>query len=100
MKVFSSKVVLVTGSSGLGEATAMEFAKHGATVIIAARRIKQSQQVVQQIHDRGGEAHFIQTDVSRAADIENMVTATMTKYGRLDCAVNNAGIVGPRFTRR
>ena len=100
MKNLAGKVVLVTGgSSGLGEAAAVKFAEEGARVVIAARRVDQSKQVVQRIIDSGGEAHFVQADVSRAADVENMVKAAMEKFGRLDCAVNNAGIAGPRLTQ-
>ena len=99
MKLFEGKVALVTGgSSGLGEATAVRFAEEGAKVVIAARRAEQSSEVVRRINAAGAEAHFVQTDVSRAADVEHMVKATLEKFGRLDCAVNNAGVVGPRFT--
>jgi NAD(P)-dependent dehydrogenase (short-subunit alcohol dehydrogenase family) len=96
---FAGKVVLVTGgSSGLGEATALEFASEGAKVVIGARRAEQSAEVVKRIAAAGGEAHFVQADMSRAADVENLVRETVKKFGRLDCAVNNAGISGPRFT--
>lgn len=96
---FEGRVALVTGgSSGLGEATALKFAGAGAKVVIAARRVDQSEAVVRQIADQGGEAHFVQADVSRAADAEHMVRETVKKFGRLDCAVNNAGISGPRYT--
>ena len=96
---FAGKVALVTGgSSGLGAAAALKFAAEGARVVIAARRAEQSAQVVQKIIAAGGAAHFVQADVSRAADVERMVKAAVEKFGRLDCAVNNAGIVGPRFT--
>ena len=98
-KWFAGKVALVTGgSSGLGEATALKFAECGAKVVIAARRVEESTRVVQQITALGGEAHFVATDVSEAANCERMVRETLQKFGRLDCAVNNAGIVGPRFT--
>jgi NAD(P)-dependent dehydrogenase (short-subunit alcohol dehydrogenase family) len=99
MKNFAGKVTLVTGgSSGLGEATALKFAEEGARVVIGARRAEQSAKVVQRIIDAGGEAYFVQADVSRAADVENLVREAVKKYGRLDCAVNNAGISGPRLT--
>jgi NAD(P)-dependent dehydrogenase (short-subunit alcohol dehydrogenase family) len=98
MNLFAGKVALVTGgSSGLGEATAVKFAACGAQVVIAARRVDESTRVVQRIAALGGEAHFVPADVSRAADCEHMVRATLEKFGRLDCAVNNAGIVGPKF---
>jgi NAD(P)-dependent dehydrogenase (short-subunit alcohol dehydrogenase family) len=64
-------------------------------VVIAARRVEQGATVVQRISALGGEAHFVSADVSRAADVQNMVTAAVARFGRLDCAVNNAGIAGP-----
>jgi A-factor type gamma-butyrolactone 1'-reductase (1S-forming) len=99
MTTFAGKVALVTGaSSGLGEATAWRFAQEGAQVVVAARRADQGARVVQRIVAAGGEAHFVQADVSRAADVERLVASTLDRFGRLDCAVNNAGIAGPRFT--
>ncbi|MET0208152.1 MAG: glucose 1-dehydrogenase [Burkholderiaceae bacterium] len=96
---FEGKVALVTGgSSGLGEATALRFAQEGAKVVIAARRVEQSGQVVQRIVDGGGEALFVPADVSRAADVAALLQSTLRRFGRLDCAVNNAGIAGPRLT--
>jgi A-factor type gamma-butyrolactone 1'-reductase (1S-forming) len=99
MKTFAGKVALVTGgSSGLGEATALKFAAEGASVVIAARRAEQSTRVVERILAAGGEAHFVQTDISRGDDVERLMAATVDRFGRLDCAVNNAGVSGPRFT--
>jgi len=98
VKTFAGKVALVTGaSSGLGEATAIKFAEQGAKVVLAARRAEQSAQVVKRITEMGGEAHFVPADVSRAADVEALLKSTVDKFGRLDCAVNNAGISGPRY---
>jgi NAD(P)-dependent dehydrogenase (short-subunit alcohol dehydrogenase family) len=95
---FAGKVALITGgSSGLGEATALEFAARGAKVVIAARRAEQSAAVVKRISALGGEAHFVRADVSRGADIEALVKEAVARFGRLDCAVNNAGISGPRL---
>ncbi len=68
-------------------------------MVIAARRVEQSGKVIERISAAGGEAHFVQADVSRAADVERMVKAAVEKYGRLDFAVNNAGISGPRLTQ-
>jgi NAD(P)-dependent dehydrogenase (short-subunit alcohol dehydrogenase family) len=97
--MFAGRVALVTGgSSGLGEATALKFAEQGAKVVIAARRVEQSEGVVARIAATGGEAHFVQADISRGDDVKRLVEATLEKFGRLDCAVNNAGISGPRFT--
>jgi A-factor type gamma-butyrolactone 1'-reductase (1S-forming) len=99
MTMFFGQVALVTGaSSGLGEATAWRFAQEGAKVVVAARRADQGDRVVQRIVAAGGEALFVQADVSRAADVERLLASTLDRFGRLDCAVNNAGIAGPRFT--
>ena len=96
MKPFEGRVAIVTGgSSGLGAAAAVQFAREGAKVVVAARRKDKSEAVVRQIVALGGEALFIQTDVTKRADIEAMVEGTLSRFGRLDCAVNNAGITGP-----
>ncbi len=95
MKTFDGKVVIVTGgTSGIGAATALQFAREGASVVIAARRGDKGEAVVRQIEALGGTGVFVQTDVTRRADIEAMVEATLARFGRLDCAVNNSGIVG------
>lgn len=92
-KLFANKVALVTGgSSGIGKASAIAFAQEGAHVVIAARREKESQQVIEEIKSLGVDGLFVQTDVSKIADLQNMVKQTMTKFGRLDFAFNNAGI--------
>lgn len=96
---FQDKVVVVTGgSSGIGKVTAIEFARAGAKVVIAARRAEESRQVVKQIRDEGGEAAFIQTDVAQHDSVRKLMQQTVEIYGRLDCAFNNAGIAGDVFT--
>ena len=96
MKPFDGKVALVTGgSSGLGAATALQFAREGARVVIAARRTDQSKSVLRQIEALGVEGLFVRTDVSKSADAQAMVKTTLARFGRLDCAVNNAGISAP-----
>jgi NAD(P)-dependent dehydrogenase (short-subunit alcohol dehydrogenase family) len=97
-KKFEGKVVLVTGaSSGIGRVTAIEFARAGAKVVLAARRVEESQRVVREIEDEGGEALFVQTDVTRQDSVRAVVERTVDVYGRLDCAFNNAGIAGDVF---
>jgi NAD(P)-dependent dehydrogenase (short-subunit alcohol dehydrogenase family) len=92
---FEGKVALVTGgNSGIGKATAMLFAQQGARVVIAARRAEEGEATVAEIRRNGGEAMFVKTDVSQAADAEAVVKKTVTQYGRLDCAFNNAGMSG------
>jgi NAD(P)-dependent dehydrogenase (short-subunit alcohol dehydrogenase family) len=97
---FESKVVLITGgNSGIGQATALAFAKKGAKVIVAARLVSESKATVAMIKETGGKAHFVQTDVSKATEVEALIAACITNYGGLDYAVNNAGISGTPFTQ-
>lgn len=91
----NGKVALVTGgSSGMGRAAAINFAKHGVKVVIAARREDKSQDVITQICDFGGDAYFIKTDVANPDEIRSLIKKTVEYYGRLDFAFNNAGTEG------
>src|SRR5213593_4637709 len=95
MNTFTNKVALVTGAtSGIGLATALAFAREGAKVVLSGRREKEGNQVVSRIRKSGGEATFIKTDVSSEAEVEALVNKTVSTYGRLDAAFNNAGIEG------
>jgi len=91
----NGKVALITGaSSGIGRATALAFAAKGAKVVLAARRQEELDSLVSEIEAGGGRGAAIKTDVSRAEDVERMVAHAIDTYGRLDYAVNNAGIEG------
>jgi len=91
----AGKVALITGgSSGIGRSAGLVFAKAGARVVVAARRTAEGDETVQMIRAAGGEACFVQTDVSHAAAVQTLVTTCVARYGRLDYAVNNAGIEG------
>lgn len=93
MSEFSGKVVLVTGgTSGIGKATALAFAKEGAKVVVSGRREAEGTAVVADIKKTGGEAAFVQADVAKEADIKRLVDETVRTYGRLDVAFNNAGV--------
>jgi NAD(P)-dependent dehydrogenase (short-subunit alcohol dehydrogenase family) len=95
MSDMRDKVALITGaSSGIGRATAEAFAAKGAKVVLAARREGELAALATEIEDRGGLASFVTTDVSVAKDVERMVAHTIETFGRLDYAVNNAGIEG------
>jgi NAD(P)-dependent dehydrogenase (short-subunit alcohol dehydrogenase family) len=95
MTEMSGKVALITGaSSGIGHACAIAFAKAGAKTVLAARRSEALSLVAQEIRDLGAETTVIRTDVSQAGDVERMVAHCIDSFGRLDYAVNNAGIEG------
>jgi NAD(P)-dependent dehydrogenase (short-subunit alcohol dehydrogenase family) len=89
------KVALVTGgASGIGRATALTFAREGARLVIADMNEEGGQQTVHMITEQGGEAIFVKTDVSKAVEVQALVSQAVATYGRLDCAHNNAGISG------
>lgn len=93
----SGKVALVTGgSSGIGRAAALAFARAGAAVVIGDIAEEGSVETVRLVKEAGGEALFVPTDVAQAAAVEALVAAAVAQYGRLDCAFNNAGVEGPQ----
>jgi NAD(P)-dependent dehydrogenase (short-subunit alcohol dehydrogenase family) len=95
VRPFEDKVALITGgNSGIGKATALAFAQAGAQVVIAARRVDEGTQTVTEIRRLGGKAEFVQTDVAHAKEVESLVRTTVSRFGRLDCAFNNAGLGG------
>ncbi len=89
---YTGKVVLITGGrSGIGAATAVMFAEQGAQVIIAGR--SHADETLTKIKDIGGKGEFIKCDVSVAGDVQNVVDTIVGKYGRLDVAFNNSGLL-------
>ena len=94
MASLKQKVAIVTGaSSGIGEATAIALAAAGAKVAIAARRSERLETLTQRIQQNGGEALPITADVANEAQVQDMVSATKDKWGRVDILVNNAGVM-------
>ena len=88
------KVVIVTGaSSGIGEATAREFAKEGSKVVLAARRVDRLEALAKEIDamNTGAQALVVQSDLSKLEDIQALITKTLERFGRIDVLVNNAG---------
>jgi NAD(P)-dependent dehydrogenase (short-subunit alcohol dehydrogenase family) len=93
MNEFAGKVALITGgNAGIGRATAIEFAKHGAKVAVSGRREKEGNEVIAEVKALGGEAIFVRSDVSKESDVKAMIERTLATFGRLDFAFNNAGI--------
>lgn len=92
MGILNDKIIIVTGaSSGIGEATAREAAKEGATVVLADINEKDGNRVAEEIKKEGSTAIFVKTDVSVEQDVKNLVEKTVQEFGRLDGALNNAG---------
>lgn len=90
-----NKVALVTGaSSGIGRATAELLSSKGASVVVAARRDAELEELVEEIQNRGGAASAIVADMSKSDEVEQMVEHALNEFGQLDFAVNNAGIEG------
>jgi NAD(P)-dependent dehydrogenase (short-subunit alcohol dehydrogenase family) len=93
--VFENKVALVTGgASGIGEACVLTFARRGAKVVVADFNRQLGEKVIASVKQAGGEGIFQHVDVSKPESVEKMITDTVAAYGRLDIAVNNAGIGG------
>jgi len=85
------QVVIITGaSSGIGRAAAVAFAREGAKVVLSARQADEGENVAREIRASGGVALFVRTDVSRREEVKALIERTVSTYGRLDCAVNNA----------
>ena len=95
MGMLEGKVALVTGgTSGIGRASAILFAREGARVALTGRRVVEGEAVVAEIAAGGGEAFFIEGDLGNIAGIPAIVDAVVSRYGRLDVAFNNAGVGG------
>jgi NAD(P)-dependent dehydrogenase (short-subunit alcohol dehydrogenase family) len=89
----SGKVGVITGAaSGVGRATALRFAAEGARVVVADYNEPAGQAVARELAEAGGEALAVKVDVSRAAEVEAMVAATVAEFGRLDVLFNNAAV--------
>lgn len=94
-KSLEGKVALITGGgSGMGRASALEFAAHGAKVVVADYVPDGGERTAAVIRDKGGEATFVRVDITNAAQVEALMKKVIDTYGRLDYAHNNAGIEG------
>jgi NAD(P)-dependent dehydrogenase (short-subunit alcohol dehydrogenase family) len=91
----SNQVVLITGAlTGIGRATAIAFAEGGATVVISGRHADEGQKLAAELRRLGAKAEFVQADVRRESDVRNLVDHIVSRFGRLDAAINNAGTEG------
>lgn len=89
------KIALVTGGgSGIGRAAALVCAREGATVIVSDIVDQSGDETVRRIRESGGEASFVRADVSHDNDVKALFDTLVAAYARVDCAFNNAGIVG------
>ncbi|PQP88541.1 SDR family oxidoreductase [Paenibacillus sp. AR247] len=94
MENIKNKVVIITGaSSGIGEAAAKLLAKHGAKIVLAARREDRLQTIVNDIKQAGGEAVSVKADVVSAENMKDLAKFALETYGRIDVLVNNAGVM-------
>lgn len=90
----AGKVVAITGaSSGIGEATALRLAQHGAILALGARRTDRLEAIAARIRDSGGEVIVHALDVTRREQVEAFIQATIARFGRVDVLVNNAGVM-------
>lgn len=97
-KLFAVKIVLVTGAtSGIGRATAIAFAREGATVVCAGRREHLGREVEDIINRGGGTARYVRTDVRDLDALDRLFATILEQYGRLDIAFNNAGVSLPHI---
>jgi NAD(P)-dependent dehydrogenase (short-subunit alcohol dehydrogenase family) len=93
VKEFQNKVAIVVGgTTGIGRAAAVAYAREGAKVVVAGRRAAEGEETVRLLGAEGGEGIFVTIDVSKAVQVKELVERTLQKFGRLDFAFNNAGI--------
>lgn len=94
-KLYLDNTVIVTGAaSGIGRATAVAFAGEGARVVVADTQVEQGKETVNELQGMGSESIFMKCDVSSEEDVKSLIHETVSTFGRIDCAFNNAGIEG------
>lgn len=92
---FQNKVIILTGAArGIGEATALRVSMEGAKLVLVDKLKEEGEHVLQSVHQSGGEAIFLHLDISIEENAKYMLERTLETYGRLDIAINNAGVMG------
>ncbi len=95
MGLLDRKIALITGAgSGIGRAAALAFTREGAKLTLADVAAEAGEETAYMVRNAGGEVEFIRCDVSKSAEVEALIDAVVKRYGRVDCAFNNAGIEG------
>lgn len=95
---FKDKIVIITGgNSGIGKAAALLFAQDGAKVMIADLADALDTELADAVKQTSGEVSFVKVDVTKLPEIENMITHTISLWGKFDILVNSAGVLGPRI---
>ncbi|MBS1683443.1 MAG: glucose 1-dehydrogenase [Bacteroidetes bacterium] len=98
-RMFESKVAIITGgASGIGQATAIAFARLGAKVVLAD--VQDAGDTLHHVRQPGGDGIYVKCDVSKEADVKALVGKTIEEYGRLDFGINNAGVEGANKSLR
>lgn len=93
MRRLDGKIAIITGGgSGIGRGLALALAEEGVRIVVCGRRVSRLEETVQAVQMQGGEAQFIQADVSIEEDVERLVKFTLDQYGQIDILVNNAGV--------
>lgn len=96
---FKNKIVIITGAaSGIGKACAFQFAKKGATVVVADINLENAQKIVDEIVTNQGNALPIKVNVAKFTDVEKLINTTVAEFGKIDIMINNAGI-GPSYLK-
>jgi len=92
---FKDKVVVITGAAaGIGKGAALLFAAEGAKLMLADINEIEGKELAEEIRNNGGHAHFVKTDVSKKKDVNELMTACIDHFGKIDIGVNNAGVGG------
>lgn len=97
---FQNKTVIVTGSSsGIGAGAVKHFVSKGANVVLASRNTEANETLASEMANHAGSTHVVTTDVANEVDIKNLMNETISRFGSLDVAINNAGIEGTPLDR-